>query len=363
MLNWTRMMVARHQFNQIRETLYTAMIRDLDEKDSHVSATDSARFGAWEARAAERGELVAMAHGGVRRRLESEGKTLADALEPLVPVEEVLMIDGGLASGKLSDALKSVIDAKHATQDMRSTVQAALLQPAIGALSIFGLSLLYGIMVWPSLLDAFPEKYWAGWALPLMRVQVWYASNWLLTLMPLALVWIYWKTLPRWTGASRKFFDRIPPWSTARDQNAASLLTVLASLINSGATVDAALERIHQRATPYMQWHIAAMRRRLVIFGADVVTAIDTGLFSRELLDQIADASSSRSFSETLQHMGSVALVDVVASVKRSAAWANAILVCVVGAVFLYMTAVQVLAVDEAGTKYTDSFNTNISTK
>ncbi|MGT2457766.1 type II secretion system F family protein [Cupriavidus basilensis] len=357
MLNWIRMKWARSQFNAVREDLYQAMIRDLDDAGTRVVVTDSARFGAWEARAAERGELVALAHGGVRRRLEFEGRPLSDALQPLVPVEEVLMIDGGLAAGRLSEALKSVIGAKQANEAINSMLREAMAQPAVGAGSIFGLSLLYGMMVWPPLVDAFPTKYWDAWALPLVQSQIWFAEYWPLAFVPMALVWLYWKTLPTWTGVTRKAFDRLPPWNTVRDRNAASLLTVLASLIHSGATVDAAFERIQSRSTPYMQWHIAAMRRRLVASGDDVVKALDTGLFSRAILDQIADAASSRAFDETLKHMGTVALADVVKSVKRTAAWANGLLIGIVGAVFLYMTAVQVIAVDDAGSRYTDSFN------
>ncbi|KAA0178814.1 hypothetical protein FX016_23055 [Cupriavidus gilardii] len=356
MLTRIRMVIARQRFRAVRETLYRAIARDLESADSKTRPTDGQRFAEWEKRAAERGELVAHAHAAVRRRLQADGKSLSDALEPLVPIEEVIMIDGGLAAGKLAQALHSVIAAKEATEKMNSIVQSAMTQPAVSGISIVGLSLLYGLMIWPPLMDAFPARYWDGWALPLVRAQIWFANHAWLTLMPLALTWLYWWTLPRWTGRIRVLVDRLPPWNAIRDRNAANLLSVLASLIQSGATIEAALARIQSRSTPYMQWHIAAMRRRLVLYGDDFLKVLDTGLLSRAILDQIADAASSRSFDKALEHMGSSALSDVIKIVKRTAWWANGVLVALAGSVFLYITAVQLIAVDQAGTRYSDSF-------
>jgi len=352
MLTWLKAKLARKQFNDRRESLYTSMIRDLDDGGALSVALDAARFGAWEKRAAERGELIALAHAGVRRRLESDGMALADALQPLIPATEVLMIDGGVSSNRLSLALKNVIDAKQANDSMNDAIRTAMMQPFIGAISIFGLSLMYGSLIWPGLIDAFPQKYWAGWALALVKAQMWYAKYWILTAIPVVLMAAYWMTLDTWTGSTRRLVDRIPPWSNFRDKNAAGLLTVMASLIQSGSTVDSAFERIAGRATPYMQWHIDMMRRRLVANGEDVIGALDTGLFSRAILDQISDAMRTRTFADALQHMGTAALSDVVRSVKRSAIVSSAILSLLVGAVFLYVTAVQLIAVDDASNRY-----------
>jgi len=352
MLTWLKVRLARMQFNGQREALYTSMIRDLDDGGSLSVALDAARFGAWEKRAAERGELIALAHGGVRRRLESDGMPLADALQPLIPATEVLMIDGGVSSNRLSLALKNVLDAKRASDSMQDAMRTAMMQPFIGAVSIFGLSLMYGLIIWPGLIAAFPAKYWPGWALPLIQIQMWYAKFWFLTAIPVVLVALYWMTLDTWTGRARQMVDRVPPWSNIRDHNAAGLLTVLASLIQSGATVDGALERISSRATPYLRWHIDMMRRRLVSHGDDVIGALDTGLFSRSILDQISDAKRTRSFADALQHMGTASLDDVVLSVKRNAIVSSTILSLLVGAVFLYVTAVQLIAVDDASNRY-----------
>ena len=114
---------------------------------------------------------------------------------------------------------------------------------------------------------------------------------------------------------------------------------------------------IRDRASPYMRWHLNRIIRRYDSPGTEGVAALRTGLFSRRMMDRVEDAASGRSFDETLKDVGTRSLKLVVRTLKAQAVASSALMFIVVGVLFIYVTAVVVLGIQDA----TDAFTKTLS--
>lgn len=334
-------------FRANRVDTYEALIDKLENKEAGPVETLPAIFAAWAKRDRERQETRFMVYEYVQRKL-ANGETLAKALRPFIGDDEYLILTSGELRGDLPQALKLVIRNLQATADMKASVAGAVAQPALGLVSLLLLSVVVGLFMWPDFLRSIPWKFWPGWTHACIVVQMWLGKHWIwLTLLVLLAFWYLW-SLRRWTGRGRMMFDRIPPWSIYRGQQASSLLGVLSALIASGRTVRESLVLIQGLSSPYMRWRIHQMIARYDAAGADGMAAVRTGFFSLPIMDRLEDAATNRSFDQTLRHVGDNALRLIVRVVKRQADVANTVFLLFVGALFLYTAGVLILGVQDA---------------
>jgi len=342
---------AKRAFLSVRADVYENLASQLTDAGSRRVETLAETFGAWAKRDRARNMSVATVYSAVEQRLR-KGASFSAALKGFVPREETMLIDAGEASGRLADAFRAALTSQSADDEMRGTMAGAMMQPAFNFFGLVVTSVVLGKMLWPDLMSTFATKYWPSWCLPLIESNIWLANNWPVMIVMLLFLPAYYLTLSRWTGRFRQFFDRIPPWSLYRDRNASSLLVILAGLIRSGLTVDVALDRVRQSSTPYMRWHLSLMLRRLQIHANEPIKAFETGLFSQPILDRLNDALRTRSPDEALSHMGEKSLQAILKVVKRSAAFANGLCMLVIGLLFAYSIAVQVIGAQDASSAF-----------
>lgn len=342
-------------FRNTRLELYESLIDKLDNSGAaNVEKLDQI-FGQWAARDRERRDSRAPALHYIHRKLEA-GRSLHEALKPFVPVDEAMILQSGEVRGDLRQALQLVVRNIQAGGSMRSSVAAAMAQPAIGVMSLLALSVGFGLMMWPDILRGVPIKHWPTWTHLCIDVQLWLGKHWLWLSTLGGWVVLYYATLNRWIGRSRTWADRFPPWSIYRGQQASSFLSVLAALVESGRTVRESLVMMQQSSTPYMAWQIARIIRKLDAAGEEGIKALRTGFFSRQIMDRVEDAATNRSFGATLRYVGSNSLRLIVTAVKKQADTSSLIFMAIVGAAFLYTTAVVVIGMQEA----TESLTRNL---
>lgn len=334
-------------FRNNRVGTYEALIDKLANKEAGPVETLPAIFSAWAKRDRERKEPRYLVYEYVQRKL-ANGETLANALRPFIGDDEFLVLMSGEVRGDLPQALALVIRNLDATSKMRESVAGAMAEPVLGLLSMLLLAVGVGLYMWPDFLRSIPWRFWPGWTHACIVVQMWLGKHWIwLTLLLLLAFWYMW-SLRRWTGRWRMLFDRMPPWSIYRGQQASSLLGVLSALIASGRTVRESLVLIQGMSSPYMRWRIRQMISRYDAAGADGMAAVRTGFFSLAIMDRLEDAATNRSFDQTLRHVGDNALRLIVKVVKRQADVANIAFLLFVGALFVYTAAVLVLGVQDA---------------
>ncbi len=342
---------ARKAFMKVRGDIYETLAQQLGDAGSRRVETLAETFGAWGKRDAARDLSVATIYQAIEQRLR-KGKTFSQALHGFIPTDEEMLIDAGEASGRLSEAFRAALMSQSAQAEMRGAMAGAMAQPVFNFIGLIVSSIALGKMLWPDLMATFSEKYWPDWCLPMIHFDLWIADNWWVMVVGLVLLPLYYVTLPAWTGRSRLFFDKLPPWSLYRDRNASSLLVIFAGLIRAGLTVDESIKRLLISATPYMRWHLRLMATRMKVHGNEPIKTFQTGLFSQAILDRLGDTLRTRAPDEALSEMGEKSLSSILKMVKQAAAVANSTCMLVIGLLFAYSIAVQAIGAQEASSKY-----------
>jgi type II secretory pathway component PulF len=345
---------AKKAFMAKRSEIYELLSANLSEAGSAKSATIKELFDAWATREHKRGQAIALVHRSIAARLAA-GQPFSGAMAPFIPVDEQLILDAGEASGRLAGALKSAQMQCKSGQEIQSLVAAAVAEPAMSALSIGLTAWFCGNSLWPEILKVVDIQYWPGWTLPLVQFELAFAKHWQVLGLLGLVVWLYFWSMPRWTGRVRSLFDAVPPWSIYRDRQAAAFLGVLGGLLTSGMELDHAMARIEKHAQPWMKWHVRSIRQRLSSAGDHPLKALDGGLFSASIMDFIEDASRTRSFDAAITHLGTDAMPIIVRKVKVLAAVSGTVLTLLTGVVFLYQVAVQQSGVTQATNNFVRS--------
>jgi len=342
----------RNAFHEQREDIYESLADEVASETAKRTDTLSAVFATWQERDAARGLPIASAYGSIVRRMNDAGSSFADAIGTLIPFEERMLLWAGEQSGQLGPAFIQAVRIKNLLGNMKDAVRAAILQPVFNFIGVLLTSFFMGKILWPGMLRDLREEYWPTWALPSIYWDLWIARNWPFLGIMLILLAAYHYTLPRWTGRSRQLFDRIPPWSTYRNENANTLLTTLASLLANGFIITDALEQIRDRSTPYLRWHLNRIIPKIEAKGADWISAFNTGLLSQPIRDRLVDASRTRDLDRTLIHVGDKALESLVKHVKIRAHTVSTIGTLIVSLFFIYAAAVQMIATQQATEAY-----------
>lgn len=132
------------------------------------------------------------------------------------------------------------------------------------------------------------------------------------------LAFVWYPSLAKWTGKTRRRFEFIIFYSKYRDIQAALLLMNIAFLTQSHFTERRSLETIRKNATPYIKWHIdemlSNMNRNATDFGRILIS---TGLFNRELSELILSYTRWTDWHTQLEKIASQALDIVVRDLKK----------------------------------------------
>jgi type II secretory pathway component PulF len=351
MSNFISNYLAKSEFMSERAEIYLLIEQNLSEVGSRRISTLKELFEAWSQREGSRGRSIALIHKSIARKLE-EGQSFTNSIGSFVPRNEKLLLEAGEASGRLVGALKACRQQFSAGKEINGLVGAALAEPAMSLFSILVTSFVCGRFLWPDLIRMVEERFWPGWAMPLVNFDLMFASRWQLMGLVVLLIILYFYSIPRWTGKVRGFFDRVPPWSIYRDKQSAAFLGVLGGLLTSGMELDSALSRMEKNSDPWLRWHIRSIRSKLATAGSSPLASLNTGLFSQKMQDLIEDAARNRSFDETLSHLGTDAMPMIVARVKKMAAITGSVLALITGVFFLYQIGVQQIGVTEATSNF-----------
>jgi type II secretory pathway component PulF len=239
-----------------------------------------------------------------------------------------------------------------ATNSMKDKVFESLSMPVLGIITLLGLSYGYGRALWPDFMRTLPLKYWHGWAIPCIEFQTWFATYWYSLFALVLVVGAYYWSRDRWTGPSRDWADKLPPWSIHKGRKAASFLGITSALLQAGKPVRAAMVAIKELSDPYMRWQVSRMIAKYDVSGENALSSLRTGLFNPMILDRIEDASAGRDFAKALSHVGDNALTVVMRVVNKQATASSMLLMGVVGVAFFYFFAVTIIGIQDATDAY-----------
>lgn len=338
-------------FQNNRLDTYESLIDILDNRDTSTARVQKI-FETWAERDKARMETRHLVFSAIASRLARGGLSFAECIKPFVSNEEFLIINSAKANGNLVVALRLLVRNINANASMKDEAFKALQLPATGILMLIALSVGFGRAMWPDFMRILPPKYWPTWSMPAINFQLWLGEHWYAISFAALIVFAYYWTRDRWTGKSRDWADKLPPWSIYKGKQASSFLGVMSALIQAGKTVREGMKDIENLADPYLKWQVARMVARYDIAGDKPMLALRTGLFTPMLVDRVEDSSASRDFARALSHVGDAALELVLRVVNRQAKAAAGLLMFFVGAGFIYFYAVVIIGIQEANESY-----------
>ncbi|TDN59092.1 type II secretion system protein [Paraburkholderia sp. BL10I2N1] len=334
-----RMRVATWRFRRMREVFYSETRMDVATKGLRNRDTLLERLSTFETRYQSRKRLVWPVFQAITRRMQA-GDDFAAAIRPFIPSDEYALLELAGSSTQKDAAVRGLELAEmaaNAKSILATTTSMQMVYPVFLLVYMYGFAVLFGAQVFPQVLETRPLDQWHPAGQVLYAIDTFCANYWWLTsTIVVGLVAGYFYTLKRWTGDLRNKADNAPlMWRNRRDLRAALLIVSLAGLFDSNLTLRAALDRLTKTADPWLRWHLNRMSRRLTVHPDQQMRALDTGIFSEEVIDKITDAAGRDQFVQAIKDLGSNSLSRVVESVRRNAKVTHYVLLGIATAFFL----------------------------
>jgi len=254
------------------------------------------------------------------RRAMPRGQSLAGAISPWIPPGEAVIIAAGESTGHLPEALDEAVGMTEKRKELKDTVRKHLRETILYWALFLGAVTAISRYLAPQIASSQPRSTW-----PLSATVYFDTLHVLSIAMPYLVAvilavgaWAAWSS-PRWTGRWRTLADRIPPWSVYRSVEGAWVLIALSAMMRRSIAPKEALERIRLFSAPYVRSHLTTMARRLEAGQAEG-DALNTGLFSEDVADDIIDYQDSAGFAAAIDSLGRNAVESTTETVATTSA-------------------------------------------
>lgn len=255
----------------------------------------------------------AAAHFVEHQRLAMRTGGFAAAAKGWVPLEELIVIEV-TQERNIADGFEQAARIASVRSRLRYTLISGLAYPTIllfGGGAVIAILPGYALNVMIEILDTskWPpvsrsvlvfSEFISSWGLPLVAALVILIS---------ASIW----AAPRWTGALRRRLEWYPPFVLYRQFCGPEVLTAWLALMEAGTQRIRALSQLESGLPRYLASHVRSMRSQLYQ-GEPVETALDTGLFSAETLDDLRIYERTGNFSV---HASRIAEEDITRALEK----------------------------------------------
>lgn len=263
-----------------------------------------------------------------------DGNHLDVAFAPFIPVEETMLIRGGLKSGRVSEAFTLCSAIIEARQKIINSLVEAISYPAL-LLSMFGILLVtLSLYVVPELSALSNPESWQGGAKILYSVASAVASPFgggVLFLLVVGFIAAMF-SLSLWTGKARLWVESMAPWSFYRLVMGSIWLFTVATLMRAGIQLDHILTDMLDGGN-LSAW----MRERVLILQFEYSKGVNfgkalsnTGLNfpDKELVDDLAVYATLPNFDNRLHELAKEWLQEGTAKIAGQARTLNALAIC-----------------------------------
>lgn len=279
-------------------------------------------------------------YGNILRRLE-EGKGVSDSLRGLVPESDLMALSAAETSGSLDRGLQFVAKAVRASNEIAGTIKKSMMYPAAIFLMLVGVLVMFSFFLMPVYITVVPVSYWPGWGQQVYALSTFFRGYWWLVLGAVAGgMWALFWSFANWSRSPiRDHLDRMgaSPWGLYRTFQASIFLISLAAMMEAGVSLSAALDRLQQRATPWMRMQIGRIAKRLSLAPSEPASSFDTGLFGESTMQRIYSFGRRASFQDAVSKL---ALQDVDKTLKitqRQSALLNSVFLLLAAAIIVYV--------------------------
>ncbi|MGM7284707.1 hypothetical protein ABRY74_22955 [Pseudomonas guariconensis] len=231
--------------------------------------------------------------------------SFAHALQNTVPEYEVMVLTAAEEDGRLHEAMDYLSRSLRLSKKIKGIYFISLISPAIALLTLLGFFVTNAVLIGPQNLQVLPLEKWPEISRNMYLMSKWLVDGWIINLIALAaLYWLVSWSKKNWLGKIRWYVDKVPflPWRGHREREGNSFLISFAILLQSNNQgPKEAVERMRKFASPWMNWHLALMLKRLKLSPQFPARALNTGLFEVRVMDRIEDYSERTDFTKALQ--------------------------------------------------------------
>ncbi|EFE5937835.1 conjugal transfer protein [Escherichia coli] len=190
------------------------------------------------------------------------GYSLADSLREWIPDQELSIIDSCDVAGRVTDGFRNAIFIAEGTDKIFRSIKSSLMIIAYMFALTFGIVVMFCVLLVPLLKQSVPLEKWNVAQLGVWYFYVTVTEYWYLILFVLvgASVLIF-KTLSRWTGNVRFWFDKFPPFSIYKRLNGATFILNVNAMLSAGIPMETAITNmVDSCESPWMLERLEAMR-------------------------------------------------------------------------------------------------------
>lgn len=281
-------------------------------------------------------------------RDRARSMNLRRAWEGTVPEDDLMVIGAG-ERGDLAETLRFLSKVVTVSEKNRSAVIGAIAFPAFLLLLTAGIQIGIAIGMMPIMTQIIPVEQF-----PFLGKILYYMSQMVLHYwapmygLPVALALAFFISLPRWTGRAREYLDHFAPYSIYRDLRASEFLVALAAMASANTSMFDAVSLMMQGAEPWLRMHLARIRHSLRS-ERSMVRAVDTGLFSNEVFDRIAEYAERSNFEKGIRKIGLATIEETAERISKRSQIIRNILVVMVGLLIMLTVAAMLQIGHEAG--------------
>ena len=232
------------------------------------------------------------------------GRDFADAIGEWVPTEERVLISAGGKAGKLEVILIRVIEAVKFTAAIKKALLAATIYPAVLFIVAMLITVMFGIKIIPVFAEISDPKTWTGVAYSLHVMSGFVQSWWWAVLLVISVVVVVYRlSLPNFTGKTRAWLDRYPPYAYFRLRNGSGFLIALAVLVETGTNIERALLMLRKGGDKWMRERldpVISYSQSGVNLG-DALERAGHGFPDRAIIESIAIFSQRAELDKALQ--------------------------------------------------------------
>ncbi|MBB72635.1 MAG: hypothetical protein CMF50_09585 [Legionellales bacterium] len=248
----------------------------------------------------------------------SQGKMIADGMIGWFPQHIIELIRAGESGGTLVENMRVAAESMSSKNETIGSMIASLTYPIIVLVAGLCVLIYLNNSIFVQFAAIKPIEQWPADGKRLVEIANYVQSYWFFTLVGIIVFFVgLMKILQNVIGKPRELIDKVPLLGIYRQLTAARFMETMGLLISNGVVFKQALQILHNRASPYLAWHLMMMERRLGRGRSNIAEVFETGLVSDADVLRLKAIADAKGFEHALIRLGRQAGDRGVATMRR----------------------------------------------
>ncbi|MBO4700675.1 MAG: type II secretion system F family protein [Alphaproteobacteria bacterium] len=268
------------------------------------------------------------------------GLSFSEATRGWVPAEETLLLTSGNMSS-LIVALENVGRIIVANKRIGGAVFSAIAYPTLLLVLVFAIIIMVGLYLVPPLSAVAGEgMVWSGGAASLIWLSNLAGKYWqAFSIVFVAMMFLIWWSLPRFSGRIRVILDALPPWNIYKIRLSVSWMMSLSAMVAAGVTIPDAMRMLADNSNRYLR-RILEETLHYIANGDNLGNALqNTGMDfpNNELIGDLTIYADMNDFDENLTQISNDYLENSVKKIESVSETLNTIGILLISGVIAWI--------------------------